>query len=255
MNWDRPIRTRRLTPEEVLEGLRDIFVRTTGMPWEVAVAEVTFDAPLDDLAAIDGFDAPVVELYFGTGKLPPEWWIKLAEFGTIRGLCHALAQFVEVPAVEPVEVFGKPCPATGAFLVVRQLLVEAGADVSELRPSSPLVPYVWLWPDVFRWQVPRLAPGRVPEVVFRNTRLVRRVIGVLFGLAGALVGMWAAKGGFPVVGGFLAGVGAKVLLIDLLLAPAAARRRNWSVRFGELYDFQDLARLIASAPEGDRAAA
>jgi hypothetical protein len=247
VNLDHPIRTRPITPEEALDGLRDLLARAHGIPWEKAAAEVKFATPLDELAAVDGIDPVGVELYFGTGSLSHEFWERVVEFGTVGGLCHALARFVEVPAIEPVTVLGRPCRVAGAYAVIRSLLVGAGADVSELQPSSPLLPYVWLWPDVFRWEIPRLAPGRVPPVLFLNRRLTRRILGILFGLGGALFGMWMARG-FPVLGGFLAAICAKVLIFDLLLVPWAARRRNWSVRFGDLYDFRDLATVLANHP-------
>jgi hypothetical protein len=255
VSLDRPIRTRPMTPEEVLEGLRDLHWRTSGRSWESVVEDIGFDTDLTNLPVEDmGFDAISIELYFDTGPLPPEWWQTVSEFGTVAGLCHALSRYAEVPVIEPVVVFGKPCMTAGAFAVIRSLLIEAGADVSELRPSSLLLPYVWLWPGVFRWVLPRLAPGRVPPVVFRNHRLMRRILGIMFGLGGALLGVWVANG-FPVLGGFLAAVFAKVLLFDLILVPWAAQRRNWSVSFGDLHDFRDLARLIAGESEPIRTAA
>jgi len=165
------------------------------------------------------------------------------EFGSVRGLCLALAQFVEVPVIEPVTVFGRPCPSAGAFLTVRALLARAGADVSDLRPSTPLLPYVWLWPGVFRWELPRMAPGRIPEVRFQNRRLTRRVLGAVVGFGGLVLSLWVAKH-FPALGALLAGVFVKVFLLDLLRAPFAARTRNWSVEFGDLYDFRDLVAAL-----------
>lgn len=248
MTWDRPIRTRRLAPAEVLAGLRDLFTRLTGLPPERAVEFVYPDADVLDLIATDGLDPAAVERYFGTGQLTEGWWKAVVEFGTVDGLCEALARCVEVPAVEPVAVAGRACHSAGAFLLVRRLLADAGADVSGLRPSTPLMPYVWLWPDVFRWQLPRVAPGRVPEVRFLNRRLTRRVLGVVLGLCGMLFGLWLARA-FPWAGGLLVAVFLKVIVFDLLLTPMAVRRRNWSVQFGGLYDFRDLASTLA-----DRAA-
>lgn len=248
MNWDRPIRTRPLAPSEILDGLRDLFIRGTGLPPGRAAEFVRFDTELLDLIATDALDPAAVELYFGTGPLSEEWWQKVVEFGTVGGLCHALARFVEVPAIDPVTVFGRPCPAAAAFLVIRRLLADAGADISKLRPSTPLMPYVWVWPDVFRWRLPRVAPGRVPEVRFLNRRLTRRILGIVFGVAGVLLGLWIARG-FPVLGGLLAAIFVKVLVFDLLLTPIAARRKNWSVQFGGLYDFRDLATVIATRPQ------
>jgi hypothetical protein len=248
MSWDRPIRTRPVSPDEVLEGLRDLFTRSTGLSRAQAEEFVRPDADLLDLVATDGLDPGGVELYFGTGSLCEEWWRKVVEFGTVGGLCHALARFVEVPAIDPVTVFGRSCPGAGAFLVIRRILADAGADVSKLRPSTPLLPYVWLWPDVFRWRLPRLAPGRVPEVRFLNRRLTRRILGVVLGVAGLVFGLWVARG-FPWLGGVLAAVFLKVLVWDLLLTPIAARRRNWSVQFGGLYSFRDLAAVLVDRPQ------
>jgi hypothetical protein len=247
MTWDRPIRTRPLPPDDVLEGLRDIFVRGTALPRERAVEFVHPDAELLDLISIDGLDPTSVELYFGTGPLSEEWWETVVDFGTVAGLCRALAEFVEVPVIDPVPVLGRPCPAAGAFLLVRRILADAGADVSRLRPSSPLMPYVWLWPDVFRWHLPRVAPGRVPEVRFLNHRLTRRILGVVLGVGGLLFGLWLARA-FPWLGGLMVAVFLKVIVFDLLLTPVAARRRNWSVQFGGLYDFRDLAAVLADSP-------
>jgi hypothetical protein len=233
-----PLRTRPLAPEEVLDGLRDLFVRGTGLPWEFAAEAIGFGTPLAELCC-GGDDSPetLIERYFGTGPLPPEWWERVDEFGTVGGLCHALARFVEVPVVEP----GK------AFEVVKALLTNAGADVSELRPGSPLLPYLWLWPDVFQWELPRLAPGRVPELRFRNRRLTRRLLGIVLGLVGLVFAYWVSRK-FALAGGVMAAAFVKLFLIDLALTPLAARAHNWSVEFGTLTDFRELAAAIA----GDR---
>lgn len=255
MTPDVPIRTRPMTPEEVLDGLRDIHRRVTGVRWEDAVEQVHSGTELSD-AALEaiGFEPGLIELYFGTGPLPGEWWERVWEFGTVRGLCLALAQFVEVPVIEPVAVSGRPSREAGAFATVRALLARAGADVTELQPTTPLLPYVWLWPGVFRWELPRMAPGRIPEVRFQNHRLTRRVLGALVGLAGLVFSFWVARH-FPAAGAVLAGVFVKLFLLDLMRAPFAARTRNWSVEFGELYDFRDLVAALLGEEKAAPAAA
>jgi hypothetical protein len=255
MTDDLPLRTRPMTPDEVLDGLRDLHRRMTGAAWIDAVADLRFETELTDLV-IDsiGFEPALVELYFDTGPLPDEWWQRVWEFGTVRGLCLALAQFVEVPVIEPVVILGRPCRSAGAFLTIRALLARAGADVSELRPSTPLLPYVWLWPGVFRWVLPRMAPGRIPEVRFQNRRLMRRVLGAVMGFGGLVLSFWVAKH-FPALGAVLAGVFVKLFLLDLLRTPFAARTRNWSVEFGDLYDFRDLVAALLNERTASPAAA
>lgn len=251
MTFDVPVRTRPMTPAEVLDGLRDVACRLSGVPWEEAAAAIQFDTELKDLPADEaGGEMLLIEQYFGTGPLPGEWWERVWEFGTVRGLCLALAQFVEVAVIEPVTVLGRPCPSTGAFLTVRALLARAGADVTDVAPSTPLLPYLWLWPGVFRWELPRMAPGRIPDVRFQNPRLTRRILGAVLGLGGLVFSFWVAKH-FPAVGAVLAGVFVKVFLLDLVRTPFAARARNWSVEFGGLHDFRDLVNALL----GERTAA
>src|SRR5581483_4003393 len=110
------------------------------------------------------------------------------------------------------------------------------------------------WPGVFRWELPRMAPGRIPEVRFQNRRLTRRVLGAVMGLAGLVFSFWVAKH-FPALGALLAGAFVKLFLLDLMRAPFAARARNWSVEFGDLYDFRDpVAALLAPRPAAPAAA-
>ena len=54
MSWDRPIRTRPMTPDEILDGLRDVYCRTTLDPWPEAVKAVGFDTDLKDLSSEAG---------------------------------------------------------------------------------------------------------------------------------------------------------------------------------------------------------
>lgn len=256
MTRDLTVRTRPLTPDDVLDGLRDLLRRMARVEWADAVAGVDFDTALDDLQLDEavGFYPGLVELHFGTGPLPAEWWERVLEFGTVRGLCVALAQFVEVPVIEPAVVLGRPCLPAGAFFTVRALLARAGADVTDLKPSTPLLPYLWLWPDVFRWELPRMAPGRIPNLRFENRRLARRILGAVLGLGGLVFSFWVANH-FPAVGAVLAGVFVKVFLLDLLRTPFAARARNWSVEFGGLYDFRELVNALLGERQAASAAA
>ena len=246
------VETRRLTPAEVLAGVRDIVERYAPLVPGHGGGAVGFDTRLDDpiLTLTEEFDGAVVERYFGVHPLPPEWWQRVFEFGTVGGLCHALAAFVEVPVVRPATVEGLTGMEGGAFAAVRRALERAGADTTDLWPDTPLAAYFWEWPDVFRWELPRLAPGRVPPLAFRNGRLGRRVLGVLLGGAVLVAGL-ALRKVLPVAGAVVVALAAKVLLLDLLLAPLAARRRNWAVEFGGLYDFADLARAIAGTATHD----
>ena len=82
----------------------------------------------------------------------------------LGGVCELLARHAKVPRVRPVEILGSRCTAGGAFLTIRSLLAEAGADVSAIAPSTPLDEYTRRYLDVFLARIPQLAPGVLPRV-------------------------------------------------------------------------------------------
>lgn len=237
-------RTRRLTPAEVLDALRDLAATLGETDRGEAADAVGPQTPLEGPGGA-GFDAASVEDYFNMpAPLPDEWWDRVREFGTVGGLCLALAQFVEVPAVQPGDVPGMPPDEAGFFLYVRDRLAAAGADAEDLTPDAPLAGYLWQWPDVFRWELPPVAPGRVPPLVVTNRHLGRRVVNGLIAVAVMLLA-GAMRNAFPLMAAVLFGVGLKGLAVNAVLAAVAARRGNWEVEFGGLTDFRSLARAMA----------
>ncbi len=245
---DAPLPTRRLNPAEVLLALRDFYVRVVGHDPEWVDDHVRPDTPLADLPD-DDLDFAEVLRYLGAWPLPdPKGFDrKFRADSRVADLCVELAELIRVPAVEPVAVLGRPCPSAGAFLTVRRLLADAGVDVSDVAPSTPLGPYLWQRPTVFDRVIARMAPGRLPPLVFRNARLRRRVLGVAAALLGSFLA-YQARDKAPVVAGAALAVAVKFGLLDLVLIPLAARRPNGTVEFGDLYDFRDLVDAMLGRP-------
>jgi hypothetical protein len=82
---------------------------------------------------------------------------------TVREVCEFLAARMTRPVIRPWKHVAGDCLPAGAFLTVRSMFVEAGADPAEITPSTPLGPYLWLYHDLVP-DLTRLAPDRVPPL-------------------------------------------------------------------------------------------
>lgn len=243
--------TRRLNPAEALLALRDCIVRL-GVPEHEVERTIRPAASLSELAALDSeLDWFLVLRYFGLWD--SKWMAALPKDATVADLCVALADQVAVLAVEPVTVLGKPCLSAGAFLTICRLLANSGEDVTRLGPSTPLSDYLWRRPKVFEQTLPLMAPGRVPPLRFRNYALGRRLLGVF--AAVVLAGLaYLLRQPVPAASAVLFAAALKLGVVDLLLIPLAARRRNYAVEFGGLHDFRDVVDAMLGRPLRPRAA-
>jgi hypothetical protein len=165
-----PLRTRRMTPEEVLASLTDAFAidanHNYGVPYYSGYvhAEMTVRDYCDDMEIIDfrGF----LNGWFGLSLTRDQVREIATPAGrrTLREVCGYVAARAEVPAMEPVTVLGNECLSAGAFLAMRSVLARAGADVRHLAPSTPLGPYLRDHFMVFAKDISKLAPGNLPRL-------------------------------------------------------------------------------------------
>ncbi|NOT55312.1 MAG: hypothetical protein HOP18_11950 [Deltaproteobacteria bacterium] len=156
---------------------------------------------------------------------------------TLQDVCELVARYAERPRIRPARLFGATCQTAGAFLTVRSLLHEAGAEVRALRPSSALAPYTRKHPDVFLGSISELAPGKLPLVDIEN--LLLRRVGQLLILNWLVVGVsWTL--GYTVLAE-RASLVAGLVLFCLCLA---AQREPSRVDFGELKTFRDLVEVL-----------
>lgn len=97
---------------------------------------------------------------WGTSFSKEEWFSVLepAREKTLRGVCELLATQARRAVVPPAKMLGRECAAAGVFRAIRSLLVLAGAP-PDLRPSTPLEPFLQKWPEVFLRKITCLAPG------------------------------------------------------------------------------------------------
>lgn len=180
----RPVQYRQLTPDEVLAELK-LFCRNWGVTDADLAKYLRPEALLLEMAekVEPEADWGDLEHRFGS-KLREEWWEAWTPNHTVGELCENLATGTRVPVLEPVTILGTRCETAGTFLTLRRMLADAGADVSELGPSSEVKPYLDAWPTVF--QRFRLATGgRLP--VFGAVAPWSCLLGGLLVIAGVVL--------------------------------------------------------------------
>ena len=155
--------------------------------------------------------------FWGTKFSEGRWFSVLvpAREKTLRGVCELLASEARRPRVPPAKVLGRDCESAAVFLAIRSLLVQAGAP-PDMRPSTPLEPFLRKWPNVFLKEVSRLAPGGLP-FTFKNkffhalTSLTMILGCLLLFLTGCVEEPWVALGGVLL---FVAGWGGGLLGVN-----------------------------------------
>ncbi|HEV7299588.1 MAG TPA: hypothetical protein VGN72_09510 [Tepidisphaeraceae bacterium] len=164
-----------------------------------------------------------------------------SEARTLGGVCDLLATHgARLPRVRPATLLGTRCVPAGVFLTVRSYLAQAGADVGDVAPSTPLAGYARRHAAVFLGPVARLVPGALPRVRMRqpihDTALAALLLSML-GIAVGYVGDW------------------DMLTILSTLAAAASYTGSWvaalwvkpaRVEFEGLRTFGDLSLALAA---------
>jgi hypothetical protein len=137
-------------------------------------------------------------------------------------------------------ILGSRCTAGGAFLTIRSFLADAGADVSEVAPSTALHEYTRRYVGVFLGPVSQLAPGALPLVKIRTPVYHAFIDGMLVA--------WVA-----LVVALCAGLHAMALFASLGIAICYAgvwTIGQWvppkSVEFEGIRTFRDLSKAIAA---------
>lgn len=156
----------------------------------------------------------------------------------LREVCDLIAQTARMEAVMPSGFLGATCKSAGAFRSVRSKLAAAGADVSQLWPSTPLEPYMRKYFDVFLNEILAMAPGSLPVIkphkplyywssCSAGLCLLATLVAYLFGAIGIAVISFA------------------LFLVSQAMIWITAKSLPARVELGELKTFRDLAQAIA----------
>jgi hypothetical protein len=171
----------------------------------------------------------------------------------LRGVCELIASEAMVVVVRPASVLGGKCLKAGVFLTIRTLLAQAGADVGDVRPSTPVHRFLPRYLGVFVGPVSRLAPGSLPIVKIGNGTwdgldVLVGCVPLMPVIAYSLAIIFFAPVGvnlFLAAGWFLA-VALGFRLYHYVRASLETRRSaGRRVEIGDVRSFADLSRVIA----------
>lgn len=163
---------------------------------------------------------------------------------TLGDVCEFIARSASRPSIEPVKLLGATCLPAGAFLAIRTILGDAGADVDGLTPSTLLCEYTRRHLDAFLGPISRLAPNALPAVTISTPWHELVSAGLLLGVVITLIG-WLV---FPPA----TAAGILLALGSWAASWITARRVPPSkVEFGSLRTFRDLARVVAQGAQAE----
>ena len=252
MTYDRPPVYVPATPEYILAVIRDWHRQQcqldpeaepdVDLTSETTIAEWRSACDLVDWRQLGG----ALDREWKLGRRPDMAWrsvLEPARTRTLRGLCEFIAQGAARPTIEAVSILGSACLSAGAFMAIRSLLRDAGADVASLAPSTPLDEYARRHLDVFLGPISRLAPNAIPEVRMSTPWYDLSCYGCLLGLF-IVCFSWFISPLVAVAGIFLTLFSWIAIWVgSSLLFPS-------KVAFGDLRTFRDLAQVVAeSAPQ------
>jgi len=242
------------TPEYVLAVLRDNHRQQCEYDWEAdRNAKLSFDSTIAEWREA----CDLVE-WKGLGRaMNQEWEIECSDFEwatvlepderlPLLGVCELIAHRAPRRRIRSARFFGGDCHSAGAFLTVRSILANAGADAEHIKPSTPLAPYTRRYGILFLGPISRLAPGALPLVHVWHPVYDASMWSIVASFLVVLLG-WCCNSHWLAILGFLA------CLLSYGLVWASSR---WllplRITFGELKTFRDMACALAAGVNGGR---
>jgi len=234
------------TPEYVLSVIRDMHRQVGAIDPDIDTSEdLSFDttvAEWRDACDLVGWKS-LAEAYnqFWIINCSQEQWKAVLlpdNERRLRDVCQLVARHATRQMIRPVSLLGCTCCKAGAFLTVRSILSEAGANASEIAPSTLLAPYTRRYFEQFLGPISKLAPGALPPVRYRKPIYGAAVLGILLGMLWLVIGIYSELLLFTIIGALLL-VFCYVMtwVASYILLPS-------TVTFGELRTFRDLAEVI-----------
>jgi len=163
---------RPMTPDEVLAVLERLQWRDSG--GTLCAKTLTLDSPVTDLFDVartsrwfGGFDDYLADCRaslnnaLGTSVSENEFTVAVLPLDEkkVGDLCRLYAEKATVAVVEPPTV-------EGTLATIANLLAERGVERESIGPSSSVGPYVAQAPDVFRSELVKLSPKKMPLMVW-----------------------------------------------------------------------------------------
>lgn len=165
------------TPDYILAVMRDQCNYMNAERYDDHAIELTFDTTIAEWRSTSDLPGTKrlgrgLNAFFGVKLTDSEWRAILdpAKERRLRGVCETIAAKASRRRIRPIRVLGSAeCLPAGAFLAIRSLLVEAGANPSDIKPSTRLDLYLEDFAAIFFDQIAALAPGSVPSFRKRSS--------------------------------------------------------------------------------------
>lgn len=97
--------------------------------------------------------------------LPHSAWKQYLQWPRRRNvgvLCDFISQHALIEQIEPAEILGRSCLEAGVFRSIVSMLKRAGADISNLAPSTRVGTFIRDYNNVFFVDLGKIAPGAIP---------------------------------------------------------------------------------------------
>lgn len=97
--------------------------------------------------------------------LPHSAWKQYLQWPRRRNvgvLCDFISQYALIEQIEPAEILGRSCLEAGVFRTIVSMLKHAGADISNLSPSTCVGSFIRDYSKVFYGDLGKIAPGAIP---------------------------------------------------------------------------------------------
>jgi hypothetical protein len=178
----------------------------------------------------------IINAICGSSFTPQEWKIitRAARRQTLGQFCDAIAPHTRMPRLAPVTVLGAESLAAGAFLMIRRLLADAGANASQIAPSTSIQPFCQAYSDVLS-RLAYIAPGTMPTSRLDLTP-ARSALLILLGVAWLelIAGLMLRWPILALVSGCAIAMLFVALIISARFSSAARVRVGWIMTFGDL---------------------
>ena len=181
---------RNLTIDEALAEIRN-FCDVYELVPKCDLARLQFDLTVERFRDLCDHEAdwPDFFSYFGLCRAESRWqtWNPPE---CLRDLCVDIVARLRVPVSDPMTLLGNTCETAGMFAMMKQLLIQSGADTSAMSPSTPIKHFASRDPHLF-CRIRLARPGRLPEPWF-HPRADGWLVGVGVGIAIASAAYCAA---------------------------------------------------------------
>lgn len=236
------------TPEYVLS----VFLDRENLEWNtdsLSQVEVTLDSSVEVLYEACGFYS-FDDIFYSTlicfDLEFSDWFgaLRSAEGDTVRDFCELIAARITMPKITLSSFCGRTCRPASVFLTIRSMMHDAGVDVADVAPSTPLEEYTRKNLELFLGPIAKLSPGSLPDFDIDDRGfLLLECLKALWHIPTLVTFFLALCGNSS---SYIFIVTISVLLFLYLLVEVKSNDKYASVQIGELRTFRDLAEKIAT---------